>query len=345
MEKEIDRLQDKVSSQGSETELNSEISELRFDKEALERKLRKFATHCQRLEDDKAGIADALRSCNIDLDAHGRDISEAVIHLCDKFASIEETLEKQQSNPSFEKENQTLQRKIQSLSRSEKKLTEKLNQYQFEKEQLESHLKNAKAQTSIGESEEHREKLRFLEHENLQLMQDVKLTKRQLQVARKEVETLRMNMDQNSISDLSSLDVRTSTKDSISVSSKISSSKEDSDTMELTNLAEAYSNHESGTELRRSKRKSKQRTVLSDNTNGTRDSERRKRSAAANKRQKVNALFETKHAANPTGKQGLQDTASLGSENTTSSMRRTRTAGLGESSSVDTENTGECQQS
>ena len=322
MEKEIDRLQDKISSQGSEVDLNSEINELRFDKEALERKLRKFATHCQRLEDDKAGIADALRSCNIDIDAHERDINDAIIHLCDKFTSTEEALEKQLSNPSFEKEIRSLQRKIQDLSRSEKKLTEKLNRYQQEKRDLEVQLENTKNEFSIGGSEEHREKLRFLEHENLQLMQDSKSAKRQLQASREEIETLRMNIDQNSTSDFGSLDMRTSTKDAIA--SLTTTSTENSDTLELTSLAEACSKPDTATVLRRFTRKTKKRSALLDNTNvGNRKEERRTRSTrSTDKRQKVNALFETKHAINPTG-----------------------TPGLGETSSHDTENTGECKQS
>jgi chromosome segregation ATPase len=341
MEKEINRLQDKISSLGSEADMKSEISDLRFDKEALERKLRKFATHCQRLEDDKAGITDALGSCNIDVEAHGSVISEAIIHLCDKFMSIEEALEKQQSNPSFEKEKQSMQRKIQNLSHSENELIEKLNQYQREKSDLEIQLENAKKEISNGESEEHREKLRFLEHENLQLMQDVKSTKRQLQTAREEVETLRMNVDQSPTSDFGGLDIRTSTKDTIH--SLTTYAKENSDTMELTNLAKACSKDDTDDVMRRSTRLTKKRTVLADNTNGTRNEERRKRSI--NKRQKVNALFETKHAMNPTGVPGLREPSSIGTENMKQEMNRSGTPRLGETSSLDTENTGECKQS
>lgn len=333
MEKEISRLQDKISSQGSEADMTSEISELRFDKEALERKLRKFAAHCQRLEDDKAGIADALRSCNVDLEAHGRDVTEAIIHLCDKFTSTEEALEKQRSNPSFEKEKQSFERKIHNL-------TETLNQYEHEKSNLEAQLENAMKETSFGESEEHREKLRFLEQENLQLMQDVKSTKRQLQAAREEVVTLRMNVDQGSTADFGGLDVRTSAKDTIS--SLASSSQENSDTMELANLAEAYSKHDTDTVLRRSTR-NKKRNVLSDNTNGTRNEERRKRKS--DKRQKVNALFETKHAINPTGDARPSDSSSLDIENKKHLMNQMRTPGLGETSSLGSEETGECKQS
>lgn len=328
MEKEIDRLQTKMSSMGSEADTSSEISELRFDKEALERKLRKFATHCQQLEDDKAGIVDALGSCNIDV--RDGDITEAVIQLCDEKTSIQEALEKQKSNKAFEKEKKSLQRNIE-------KLTEKLGQLEHENVELEAQLQNAEKEMATGHSEEHREKLRFLEQENLQLMQDVKSTKRQLQAAREEVVTLRMNVDQNPTSDFGNFDVRTSTRGTRS--SLTTSSKEDSDTMELANLAAACSNNDTGTVLRRSTRKKRQ--VLSDNTNGTRNEERRTRSSTGKKRQKVNALFETKHAMNPMGNSTSENPAI----EKAIAMNRTATPGLGETSSLDTENTGECKQS
>ena len=322
MENEIKQLQKQISSAGTETDMSSEISELRFDKEALERKLRKFATHCQRLEDDKAGMADALSSCNIDIEAHGSDISEAIIHLCDKFTSIEEAHEKQSNYRALEKEKQSMQRKMGKMSQSEQKLTEKLNQYRYEKAELQKQLESAKNEPSVGDAEENREKLRFLEHENLQLMHDVKSAKRQLQAAREEVETLRMNVDQNPTADFGSVDLRASTKDTIS--SMTTSSKENSDTMELTNLAKACSENETSTVLRRSARKTTKRTILSDNTNSTRSEERKER--PTEKRQKVS---------------GLVGTRKLDQQR----MNTTPTPGLGETSSHDTENTGECKQS
>ncbi len=324
-------MQDTIASMESDGASSTEITELRSDKEALEKKIRKFAAHCQRLEDDKAGIADALRSCDVDVESHDGDIIDAVIHLCDKFASTEEALEKEKNNSSFDKEKLSFERKIQTL-------TERLDQYEHEKSELEAQLENAEKNSSVVESEEHREKLRFLEQENLQLMQDVKSTKRQLQAAREEVVTLRMNVDQNPTADFGNFDVRPPRKDSIS---SLMSSKEDSDTMELTNLAEACTNNESAPVPRRSTRK--KRTVLADNTNGSLNEERRARSSTGGKRQKVNALFDTKHAMNPTGKPPKG--ADFAIENAKAAMNRAATPGLGESSNLDTENTGECNQS
>eukprot|EP00535_Pseudo-nitzschia_heimii_P013095 CAMPEP_0197196052 /NCGR_PEP_ID=MMETSP1423-20130617/32148_1 /TAXON_ID=476441 /ORGANISM="Pseudo-nitzschia heimii, Strain UNC1101" /LENGTH=3046 /DNA_ID=CAMNT_0042649821 /DNA_START=153 /DNA_END=9293 /DNA_ORIENTATION=- len=468
MQKEILRLQEEKSSVGTDDNMKSEIDELRFDKEAVERKLRKYATHCQRLEDDKAGVADALGSCGVTIEAHGNDVGEAIINLCDKLTTTEQALKSRKGDvSSFETENRTLQREIQELSDSQKKLKEELNLYEKEKYELETELENTKNNKRVAE--ELRAKLRFLEDENLQLMQDAKSSKRREQTARKEIEVLRMNIDQTSTSsDFDDFDVRQSSGDKnsfLTLSSKEDSdtteltnlaevcsmqntgselrrstrmtrveiskedpelteltksveasastrrssrrirteaskessdrmdltnlaetrastrrstrnteaeaSKENLDTMELTNLAEARAStrrstrktraetskekmdtvettnffeehgtksslrrstrnariaeesytHDVSTSLRQSARKTKKRGVLSDNTNGSMNEGRRTRST--DKRQKVNALFETKHAINPTG----------------------NTPGLGESSSVETENTGECQQS
>jgi len=468
MQKEILRLQEEKSSVGTDDNMKSEIDELRFDKEAVERKLRKYATHCQRLEDDKAGVADALGSCGVTIEAHGNDVGEAIINLCDKLTTTEQALKSRKGDvSSFETENRTLQREIQELSDSQKKLKEELNLYEKEKYELETELENTKNNKRVAE--ELRAKLRFLEDENLQLMQDAKSSKRREQTARKEIEVLRMNIDQTSTSsDFDDFDVRQSSGDKnsfLTLSSKEDSdtteltnlaevcsmqntgselrrstrmtrveiskedpelteltksveasastrrssrrirteaskessdrmdltnlaetrastrrstrnteaeaSKENLDTMELTNLAEARAStrrstrktrvetskekmdtvettnffeehgtksslrrstrnariaeesytHDVSTSLRQSARKTKKRGVLSDNTNGSMNEGRRTRST--DKRQRVNALFETKHAINPTG----------------------NTPGLGESSSVETENTGECQQS
>jgi len=318
LEKEINRLQKLMSSMGSETKIGSEISELRFDKEALEKKLRKFATHCQRLEDDKAGMVDALQSCNINI--HGSDVSEAIVHLCDKLASIEEAHEKQLNNASSEEEKHLMQRKIENLSHLEKRLTEKLNQYQQENAELQEKLGKTVNESSAGDSEEHREKIRYLEHENLQLMHDMKSVKRQLQASREEIETLRMNsIDQTPTAEFECLDVRAASAKHI-LSPVTSSSKENSDTMELANLAEACTKNI----LRLSARKTKKRNILSDSTNGIRDEGRGER--IIDKRQKVGGLA---------GKKTMNRNP----------VNHISTPGLGETSSNDTENGGECKQS
>merc|ERR1711935_167357 len=285
--------------------------------DALENKIRKFAGHCQRLEDDKAGMIDALESCNVDMEAHGDDVSAAVIHMCDRLTSIENIKTK---GLSFEKENQSMEQKIDKMAQREQKLIEKLTQYQHEKTVMKKQLESAKNESSNVDSEEIREKLRFLEQENLQLMHDFKAAKLQLQVSRGEVESLRMNVE----TDFGIMDLQTSTRDAAS-SLTTSSSKGPPDTLDLTEMAKACSENKASDtlELRRSSRKTKKRNVLSDqtNTNGPRNEYRKE---------------------NPTEKRQKY----IGERNTDErQMNRRSSPGLGESSSHDSEQASECNQS
>lgn len=325
------RLKKQNSSEGAETDLSSEINELRFHKEALENKLRKFAAHCQRLEDDKASMADALRSCNIDMEAHGNDISEAVFHVCDRLTSIEDI---ETNGLSLEKEMQSMQQKIDKMVQTEKKMVEKLDQYQHERTEMKKQLESAKNEATSNDSEEKSAKLRFLENENLQLMRDFKSAKRQLQVAREEVENLRLTTSSKGSSDTFELTTemvkassenrenKTSTtserrRSSRNTKKTTASSKESSDTLELTNLAKACSEQKATTvtELRRSSRSAKKIHILSDSTNSSRNEGREEN--PTKKRQKVNEQ----------------------------QMNRRSSPGLGESSSHESEQTGECAQS
>lgn len=320
------RLEKHNSSEGAETELSSENNELRFHKEALENKLRKFAAHCQVLEGDKASMADALRSCNIDMEAHGNDISEAVFHVCDRLTSIEDI---ETNGLSLEKKMQSMQQKIKMMAQTEQKSSEKLNQYRHEKTELKKQLDSAKNEATCNDSEEKSEKLRFLENENLQLMRDFKSAKRQLQVAREEVENLRLTTSSKGSSDtfeltseMAKASSETSTTSERRCSSRntkktTASSKESSDTLELTNLAKACSEQKTTTvaELRCSSRSAKKMRILSDSTNNSRNESREEN--PKNKRQKINER----------------------------QMNRRSSPGLGESSNHESEQTGECAQS
>jgi len=200
-------------SSASDSALRTELSELRFDKEALESKLRKFAAHCQRLEDDKAGMALALRSCNIDTNEYDGDMNEAVIALCDKLTSLQEvesvrSRRNSGGNDRLESENVVLQAKLDRLVVSEEKLNERISRYQHEIDELRNRLKDVTENNSesVGENGEMSRKLRYLEQENLQLMFDVKTSKKQLQAAREEIEILRMNAMDNSTLDFGTVD-------------------------------------------------------------------------------------------------------------------------------------------
>lgn len=178
----------------SGSSLQSEMNELRFDKEALGSKLRKYAAHCQRLEEDKSGIIDALRSCNRD---HGDvgDINQAIVSLCDKLASLEQECETlTQAGRASDHESD-----IQSLRNENSVLAQKVTEYKvqlgtFKKEGAKLHQEFENAHSDAKDTDSEKEsKLRFLQQENLQLMLDLKSTKKQLQTAREDLDLLRMN--------------------------------------------------------------------------------------------------------------------------------------------------------
>lgn len=355
LKNELIQLKKKTSSKGAETDLKSENSELRFHKDALENKIRKFAGHCQRLEDDKAGMIDALESCNVDMEAHGDDVSTAVIHMCDRLTSIEDIKTK---GLSFEKENRSMKQKIDKMAQKEHKLMEKLTQYQHEKARMKKQLESAKNESSNVDSEEKSEKLRFLEQENLQLMHDFKAAKLQLQASRGEVESLRMNVE----NDFGMMDLQTSTKDA--ASNLTTSSKGPPDTLDLTEMAKACSeNKESVTlELRRSSRKKRnvsskrssdelEQTELakacSENKVSTTVEPRR----SSRKTKKRNVLSDQTNANDPRNEYRKENPTEkrqkyIGERNIDErQMNRRSSPGLGESSSHDSEQASECNQS
>jgi hypothetical protein len=211
------------------------MNELRFDKEALESKLRKYAAHCQRLEDDKSGIIDALRSCNRD-HADVGDINEAIVSLCDKLASLEqecETLTQAGRASDYESDIHCLRKENSVLVQKVTEYKEQLGAFKKEGAKLHQEFENAHSDAKDTDSEKER-KLRFLEQENLQLMLDLKSTKKHLQTAREDLELLRINgggeptLDFGAVGFVSSSSRSLMDKDEIaSANSKSSSSDKD----------------------------------------------------------------------------------------------------------------------
>jgi predicted RNase H-like nuclease (RuvC/YqgF family) len=192
--KEIKDLKTLTAHDASGSSLQSEMNELRFDKEALESKLRKYATHCQRLEDDKSGIIDALRSCNRD---HGDvgDINQSIVSLCDKLASLEqecETLTQAGRASDYGSDIHRLRNENSVLVQKVTEYKEQLGAFKKEGAKLHQEFENAHSDAQDTDSEKER-KLRFLEQENLQLMLDLKSTKKQLHTAREDLELFRIN--------------------------------------------------------------------------------------------------------------------------------------------------------
>lgn len=293
---------------------NVELSELRFDKEALESKLRKFAAHCQRLEDDKAGMIDALRSCKIDISDDG-DINESIIALCDKVTSLEETKSRQTvDSTALESLNRKLRSTIEKAQESEKESLTRLESYKKKIHLLEKAMHDRNEDASGIRSDMGR-KLQFLEQENLQLMLDNKSTKKQLQLAREEVEMLRMNAADNPTMDFSTVDFGGST---IDFKGAVANAKESISLTKTMTTPRATEKPGSARKSSVKKRSFSSNTPLGDTTNSSRRSSRP-----------------------PSGKKSRVDLPTSDS----AIKRSRRTPGLGEATITDEENTAECKQS
>lgn len=197
------------------------MASMKFAKEALETKLRKYAAHCQYLENEKANIIDALKSVE-GCDAHDGDISSAVVALCDKYSSLEEECEAlmsaekrasshlseldhlRQANSRLESSASEAEKKIERLTHVEAELTRKLNDAKDKVATLRNERDSLKTERgSVADLEsENRRQVRYLEQENLQLMLDLKNAKKQLKSTRAQLDAMRMKVDDDETADL-----------------------------------------------------------------------------------------------------------------------------------------------
>lgn len=207
---------------------------MKFAKQALETKLRKYLSHCQRLERDKASIIDALKSCKQNHISDG-NVAGAVIELCDRLSSLEQecdTLSTAQTHASSDsvqterlrEENKQLQDRVSETKERLTTLTKleadlhsrlskaqnKIAQLSEERDQLRNKAESAKGNMASLENEKIRQ-VRYLEQENLQLMLDLKTTKKQLQNYKTELDDLRMKAldDNDNTEDFGSLSTGT----------------------------------------------------------------------------------------------------------------------------------------
>lgn len=202
--KELAKMKSRLSDESRE---DSEVTKLRFDKEALENKLRKFASHSQRLEDERAGILQALRSTNPD-EMENDDIEQAIVSLCDKLASLEKECDSfvnserrassslvevdklRTHNSSLQAEVLSSKKQIDKLLQSETELKGLVASLKRDQQELQSLAERAHANAESLESEKGSQ-LRFLEQENLRLMDDLKASKRNLMNVKAELNMLR----------------------------------------------------------------------------------------------------------------------------------------------------------
>jgi chromosome segregation ATPase len=168
---EVTKLRQQLAN-GINKDAAAQLAELETIKESLSEKLRKYASHCQKLEGERGSLMAALQQAGVDIDASD-DIAEAVYTLIEQRSV---------HSPSSDDEAAALR----------KQLSDGMTRYY----QLENDFKRVQAELDkvVGErgeeEEEQTRQVRFLEGENLQLMLEIKEVKKQATQLRAELEAL-----------------------------------------------------------------------------------------------------------------------------------------------------------
>ncbi|KAL7559179.1 hypothetical protein ACA910_013188 [Epithemia clementina (nom. ined.)] len=293
----------------------TEIASVRFAKEALEKKVRKYAAHCQRLEDEKSDIRRALMSSKVDtVDEH--DIAGSVVALSDRITSLEQQLsqglcerpeaeELRRKNDQLRNEMDELKQRAEKAFHSEAETRRSLYSIQKEKQKLTDYIDSVRNEAE-DRIKENVGKIQYLEQENLKLMTDLKDLKRNIQNLRAENNSLR---SQQNIDD-------------------------------KTNSTLASSEHSF-----KSLNRSQKATTDYDKTISSNYSPISQRTSTLDKENRSNFSPRAKAFSkeNNTGSPRSSKKAPLSSK--WSTRRKTQTPGLGEALEPNEENTQECQQS
>jgi chromosome segregation ATPase len=214
-QQKITELEMSLRSTSSGDAESTELTRLRFHIEAIEKKLRKYASHCQQLEEERARLTHVLRGAKLS-DIDPEDLSRSIVNLCDKVASLEEKYKISESihhetkiidqlqaqNASLESRLKESLSEVSSVRAVEQRLRAELSVLQQEQEKLRKSLSESRhsADSLISDSAR---KLRFLEKENLQLMSDLKVMRKDLQNANAKISMLEMKHT-NSVTQASS---------------------------------------------------------------------------------------------------------------------------------------------
>jgi len=171
---------------------SEEVDKLKDDLQQSNIKLRKYVKHCDLLKQEKESIEDAISSCSID-ELKGSSLAEKVASLCEKLKSTEEecdALAKSEEKASeylsnldsLRKKYEELQAQLErekeykvNLVRAEKRIASLLK----EQESLRTLTDSAKSSASDLHNEQSRQ-IEFLQNENLQLIEELKSTRRAL---------------------------------------------------------------------------------------------------------------------------------------------------------------------
>ena len=188
----------------SDQDQSNEVAKLQGDLQQCEDKLRKYVQHSERLESDRKGVMHAIASYNIG-EIVGGNVVETVASICERLSSVEEECnalaqsekkavqylaELDSLRVRFDELESELQgclgekeKLISKLEESEDSLNKcqgKIAELVKDRNSLQGLAENAKHSVSELQSEKRRQ-MQFLENENLQLGEELKRAKKELQ--------------------------------------------------------------------------------------------------------------------------------------------------------------------
>lgn len=197
-----------ASTRSTRSSSAAEATTLRQEKEALETKLRKYAKHCQSLEESQQEIADTIKGLSDSeiIEGVDDDLAGAVIALTDKLRISEEEIDalvsEQKRSSNYLMELDRLKEDKASLERSLKKLQndgsrvgelqEQVDDLMQERSELQELAKSAR-ENSSALGQEQQKQIRYLEQENLNLHLELKQAKQDLSTSRAEANNVAMS--------------------------------------------------------------------------------------------------------------------------------------------------------
>lgn len=196
MKKENEQLRQQYDTLLAAAGESSDITKLRFDKEAIETKFRKVASRCQELEEEKEVCLNVLRRHLPGVD--DVNLVSSVATVCDRLTS--DVKHRASSHfDEFGKEKSQLETTVEAQKAELHSLSATVASLQNEL------VQRKKASASDHDTLELQQKVHFLEQENLNLMNEKKALKTKYHQAWKELNRLRMGGADDTTMDLQML--------------------------------------------------------------------------------------------------------------------------------------------
>lgn len=230
--------------------LNRDIINLKDRNHALEKKLKKYLSHCASLEEERATVLEVIKSCVPGKSS--KDLNTAIIALCEKVNSLEDECsiqdEAKRKATVYLNELEHLKEKLNELelkysesenrisvlSRSEKDLQIKLKYTREELLSLRQKHDDTERSTQESENDKSRQ-ISYLERENLQLHKELKAAKGLLRNAANQANSVGMPL-QDPIIDLQRISACSPLKALQAMKETITNKSPDTQTLHINHM-------------------------------------------------------------------------------------------------------------